>query len=263
MHALPKRLANLLDAPPSADGMVERLAPLEASLGYAFRRREILRVALTHRTYTHEHQDGWDSYGVLEFVGDAVLDLIIAQRLWLDFPDANEGVLTRLRTTVVSEAPLARCAASIDLGAFLYLGQGAEQQGMRAHPSVLSDALEAVIAGTLIDAQHAGGDGYGAAWKVVERVMGAQIDEVVIDDGVDAKSQLQWRVQDAHKRSPRYEVTETTERAGDSPDSSPRFEAVAWVEIDGGRTDLGRASGDSRQKAETAAAAVALRKLRE
>jgi len=261
MSTLPQSLLKLLKEPPACEGMSERLAPLEARLGYAFDRPELLRVALTHRTYTHERRDGWGSYGVLEFVGDAVLDLLIAQRLWLDFPDADEGVLTRLRTAVVSEAPLARCAAEIDLGDFLYLGRGAELQGMRAHPSVLSDALEAVIAAVFLDAQHAGRDGYKTAWEVVARVMGAQIDAVGIDDGVDAKSQLQWRVQEAHKCSPRYEVTPVAPGAG-APAAAPRFEAVAWVEIDGARAELGRGDGDSRQKAETAAAADALRELR-
>ncbi|MGB1699790.1 MAG: ribonuclease III domain-containing protein, partial [Nannocystaceae bacterium] len=116
MHGLPRRLSNLLDAPPESGGALDALAPLEARLGYRFQRRELLRVALTHRTYSHERRDGWDSYGVLEFVGDSVLDLVIAQRLWLDFPDADEGVLTRLRTSVVSEAPLAACATTIDVG---------------------------------------------------------------------------------------------------------------------------------------------------
>jgi ribonuclease-3 len=262
MYALPHRLLSLLEQPPECEGMAERLAPLEAVIGYTFRRRELLRVALTHRTYAHERRDGWDSYGVLEFVGDAVLDLLIAQRLWLDFPDADEGVLTRLRTAVVSEAPLARCAAGIELGTYLYLGRGAELQGMRTRPSVLSDAFEAVIAAIFLDAQHAGRDAYAAAWQVVERVMGAQIDAVGIDDGVDAKSQLQWRVQEMHKSSPRYEVTERSAASEQCGSLAPIFDAVAWVEIDGARAELGRGRGDSRQKAETAAAAAALVGLR-
>ena len=143
----------------------------------------------------------------------------------------------------------------------MYLGRGAELQGMRAHPSVLADALEAVIAAVFLDAQHGGADGYAAAWGVVERVMGARIDEVGIDDGVDAKSQLQWRVQASHKCSPRYDVRETEGAAADA--ASPRFEAVAWIEVEGARRELGRAVGDSRQKAETAAAAAALQHLRE
>ena len=255
MLSLPPALQRAIDLVRSdaeAHATLARLEPLQVALGYHFQHWPLLRTALTHKSYAVERQDGWDSYGVLEFVGDSVLDLIVAHRLWRQFPTAQEGVLTRLRITMVAEGPLASVAASLGLGEFVYLGKGATAQGLGARPAVLSDVLEAVLAAVYFDAVASGRGAVEAAAEVVERVMGDRLDALTTDSGVDAKSRLQWEVQATHKRSPRYAIVS---------EEADGFRAEVFIEGPGGAQVLGTGRGVSHQDAEMAAARVALARL--
>jgi ribonuclease-3 len=135
-------------------------AALGARLGLSFADPALLRRALTHSSYTNEHPLEPDNEG-LAFLGDAVLQLVVTERLWLDGPDAPVGVLTPRRAEVVSGAALARWAERIELGRYLRLGRGEQLSGGHAKESVLATALEAVIAVAYLEG------GLGGARSVV------------------------------------------------------------------------------------------------
>lgn len=127
------------------------LALLQERLGYTFRDPELLERSLTHKSYAHEMPTGRGHYERLEFLGDAVLDLIVSTYLYTAHPTANEGQLSTWRARIVSEEGLAGLARQLELGRFLWLGRGEEQTGGRSKPSLLAAALEAVIAAVYLD----------------------------------------------------------------------------------------------------------------
>jgi len=128
---------------------IERLAE---RLGYCFRTPRFLEAALTHKSYLNESPDpSREDSERLEFLGDAVLDLVISERFLSQFPDAPEGDLSKLKAKTVSEAALSHVARRLDLGSSLVLGRGEELTGGRDKPSLLADALEAVIAAVYLD----------------------------------------------------------------------------------------------------------------
>ncbi|HTY78418.1 MAG TPA: ribonuclease III domain-containing protein [Candidatus Bathyarchaeia archaeon] len=128
--------------------LLERLG---RRLGHAFRDRDLLLQALTHSSFANEHPGQRDN-GALAFLGDAVLALVVGERLWRAHPDEPEGLLTPRRAELVSGASLARWAAAIELGPLLRLGRGEEQMGGREKESVLATALEAVLAVVYLEA---------------------------------------------------------------------------------------------------------------
>lgn len=130
------------------DDPLERLG---RRLGHAFRDRDLLLQALTHSSHANEHPGQRDN-GALAFLGDAVLALVVGERLWRAFPDEPEGLLTPRRAALVSGANLARCAVAIELGSLLRLGRGEEQMGGREKESLLATALEAVLAVVYLEA---------------------------------------------------------------------------------------------------------------
>jgi ribonuclease-3 len=127
------------------------LAVLQERLGYTFRAFDLLNCALTHTSYTHETARASENYERLEFLGDAVLDLIVSAYLYAMYPTANEGQLSKLRARVVSASSLAALAQELDLGRFLLLGRGEEQTGGRHKLSLLAAAFEAVMAAVYLD----------------------------------------------------------------------------------------------------------------
>ncbi|MBN1774327.1 MAG: ribonuclease III, partial [Deltaproteobacteria bacterium] len=120
-------------------------------LGYEFRDARLLERALTHASFVNEANEPLQSNEVLEYLGDAVLDMLVAEALVACMAEAGEGTLTRLRAALVAEAGLAQVAAEIGLGEHLRLGRGEEAQGGRERPGLLADALEAVIGATYTD----------------------------------------------------------------------------------------------------------------
>ena len=217
---------------------------LEAALGYRFADRELLRVALTHRSYANER--GEDSnYERLEFLGDSVLGLIAAQWLYERFPDKPEGRLAKLKSFLVSADVLARYARSIDLGPRLYLGVGEDRSGGRAKPSILCDVVEALIGAVYLEG------GLEAAAAVVEPILEKAL-AARSEGGSDFKTRLQERSQARGWGLPDYRVT---------AEEGPDHRKVFTVECSLGDRVLATASGRSKKTAAQRAAAAALEAL--
>lgn len=205
-------------------------------LGYVFKDPSLFVAALTHSSFLNEVQDAGAHNERLEFLGDAVLDLLVAQALMEAYPEAREGSLSKMRSALVHEGALARVARKLEVGPALRLGRGEETE--RNRDSLLADALEALLAAVYLDG------GFSAAQKVVT----THFDVSQGPELGEPKSTLQERVQAATKKTPHYSVTEQ----GTVQQRS--FVAEVWLE----RKLLGRGEGPSKQKAEQAAARKAL-----
>ena len=221
---------------------------LEVRLGLEFRDRVTALAALTHKSWVNEHRDeeGGDNER-LEFLGDAVVDLLVSQRLMDRFPLAREGDLSKMRAAVVDEAGLAAMARALGLGALLRLGRGEELTGGREKASLLADAMEAVIAAVYLE--HGIGPAIGLVDRFLEEAF-ARAAAGTLDR--DWKTQLQELVQGRLRASPRYRVS-----AELGPDHAKLFE----VELEVAGEVLGRGSGRSKKDAEQAAARMALEAL--
>ncbi len=224
----------------------EQLRALEAQLDVHFRDLSLLNLALTHGSYVHEGRtDRTGTYERLEFLGDAVLNLVVSDHLYRRFPDRSEGDLARLRARLVNEPTLADIARSLDLGSYILLGRGEERGGGRARASMLADVLEAVVGAVYLDS------GFGVAHAMVSRWYAHRFEGLEQATG-DFKSQLQEFVQQRDRKLPRYRITAT-----EGPDHAKAF--VAVVEV-GGQV-LGEGRGRTKKDAEQAAAAEALWRL--
>lgn len=220
-------------------------AELADRLGHDFVDPALLTHALTHRSWCAEHA-GSDSNERLEFLGDAVLGLLIADHLFAAHPSMPEGSLAKVRATIVSEAPLAAAATALGIGDALLLGRGEAASGGATKPSILSDALEAVFGAVYLDG------GMEAARRVVLAVLGDRIEIAIADPGVgDHKSQLQEFAARQQMAVPAYEIGD------EGPDHDKRF--FARVLIDG--AVVGEGEGRSKKGAEQAAAGAALTRL--
>jgi len=228
-------------APPEAD----RVDALAAHLGIAFQDRVRALSALTHKSYVNEHRDeGGEDNERLEFLGDAVVDLLVSQRLMERFPRAREGELSKMRAAVVDEAGLASMARSLGLGALLRLGRGEELTGGRDKPSLLADAMEAVIAAVFLER------GLSGVHALVDRSLEeayARAAAGTLDR--DYKTQMQEICQGRFRLSPRYRVV-----AEHGPDHHKTFEVA--VEVRGEVMGIG--TGRSKKDAEQLAARQAL-----
>ena len=228
----------------------DSLTSLETRLGVTFRDRALLLAALTHPSYANEHpSDAAPTNERLEFLGDAALSLVVAERLYQRFPEVQEGRLTEWRSYVVQGATLARVASErVDLGPALRLGRGEELTGGRERDGNLERAYEAIIGALYLD------QGVEAVRSLVERTLGDEFDRLANEVGVlNAKGTLQELAQDGGLGRPDYVVV-----SQDGPDHSRRFE----VEVRVGGTAVGRGRGGSRQEAEKQAALQALPGLR-
>jgi len=231
-------------APPQAPATTPSdLGELETVLGYQFRDRGTLDQALRHSSWLNEHPNapGGDNER-LEFLGDAVLDLVVGHRLMTRFPTLHEGELSVTRAQVVSEAGLAEVAARLGLGAWLRLGKGEDRSGGRTERSILADAFEAVIAAVYLDG------GYLAAAAMVERLLVERIETVEHTGFYDFKTRLQEMALARLKLSPVYKVV-----AELGPDHAKRFVVEVWI----GDELFARAEGGSKKAADQNAAAAA------
>jgi len=220
-----------------------RTAPLEARLGHTFADRALLRSALTHRSASQEGAAA-SSYERLEFLGDAVLGALAAEWLYGQLAEDDEGELSKVKSYLVSEPVLAAFAVELELGPLLRLGVGEERSGGRAKPSLLADALEALIGALYLDG------GLERTRTFVAPLLRAGLD--AWNGGAaqrDAKTALQERLQAAGGGPPEYRLVGTS-----GPDHQKRFVVECWAE---GRL-LGRGEGSSKKRAEQAAAAAAL-----
>ncbi len=226
-------------------GRETRLERFQQRLGYRFRRADLLERALTHRSYANE-RGLEENYERLEFLGDAVLALATAEKLFDEMPRGNEGELTRRKGHLVSDRVLAELARGVELGELLRLGIGEERSGGRDKGSLLADALEAVLGAVFRDG------GYEAA----RQVAGALLDEAGASDeqvgSRDAKTRLQELAQGRGWGRPSY---------ADLGASGPDHEKTFTVECRLGSRSLGIGAGRTKKGAEQRAAAAALEKL--
>jgi ribonuclease III len=228
------------------DSEANPYAPLEARLGYSFRDRARLECALTHKSYLNENTTwGRPDNERLEFLGDAVLDLVVGHLLMDAAPERNEGELSKTRAGIVNEVGLAEVAAELGLGEWLFLGRGEEQSGGRRKPSVLADACEALVAAVYVDG------GFDAAFAVVRRLFGARVSSAREAGLHDFKTRLQERA--ARRRlHVRYAVVREQ-----GPDHDKTFEIAAHI----GDREYARGIGKTKKEAEQRAAELALRAL--
>ncbi len=224
------------------------LASLQRTLGVFFNDPPLLEQALVHSSYINENPSfAPASNERLEFLGDAVLGLIVAGKLYHDFPHATEGEMTRLRAALICRDTLARVARTIRLGDYFYLGKGEEASGGQHKVANLAGALEAVIAAIFIDQDWA------TTRDFVLRLFSKELEKVTSQDtDVDYKSQLQELIQARQQSTPTYHVIDTT-----GPDHDKKF----TVEVRADDTILGKGSGKSKKMAETEAARSALQQL--
>ena len=224
----------------------ECMAELQHRLGYTFVDPVLLELALTHRSWANE-QDLDGHYERVEFLGDAVLDLLVAHWLYTKHPRMDEGELSKLRSHIVSEPVLARWARDLDLGKALRLGIGEDRSGGRAKSSLLADAVEAVLGAIYLDG------GLDSVREVTDRWLAADpvaaIDELLV---TDAKTTLQELAQSQGLELPLYEhVSE------EGPDHQKSFFVECW--LNGERVSTG--TGATKKQAEQRAARAALTAL--
>ncbi len=220
-------------------------ARLQRRLGYTFNDPELLALALTHRSWCAEHA-GYISNERLEFLGDAVLGMVVTDHAYRAYPEMPEGELAKLRAAVVNAVVLAEVAVELELGAALRLGKGENANGGRSKQSILADAMEAVIGALYLDG------GYRSARDLVLRLLEERIVEASLGPGgQDYKTQLQELAARRFEQLPTYDVR------AEGPDHQKRFFATVSV---GGEV---RAEGEGRSKkqAEQAAARAAWRRL--
>jgi ribonuclease-3 len=227
---------------------VPDIAVLQEALGVDFKNASLLQQALVHSSCVNENPSLFPVHNErLEFLGDAVLGLVVAARLYREFADLPEGEMTKLRAALVRRETLARVARRIDLGDFLYLGKGEESSGGRDKTPNLAGAMEAVIAAVYLDR------GLAVAGRMVFRLLGEEWTKVINRGAViDYKSRLQELAQSRYQMAPVYRLAEEV-----GPDHDKRF----TVEVVVKRRVMGRGTGRSKKLAETAAARAALEKL--
>ena len=221
---------------------------LEERLGYTFQNKALLKGAMYHSSYANEHR-GSDiqSNERLEFLGDAVLGLVVGEHLFRTHPDAPEGDLTRMRAALVCEESLHEVAQSLGLGQYLKLGRGEESGGGRRRPSILADATESVFAAVYLDG------GMEAARSLIHRVLlDENREEAVERRRKDYKTVLQEMVQRKSNQVLRYELVGSA-----GPDHAKVFSAC--VKLNGQVIGLG--TGHSKKEAEQAAARTALEQM--
>ncbi|MCF0123940.1 MAG: ribonuclease III [Ruminiclostridium sp.] len=219
---------------------------LEEKIGYTFRDRTLLENALTHSSYANEHRaKGMPSNERLEFLGDSILGLVVADHLYRNRPDLPEGDLTRIRAALVCESSLVEVAQSLDLGSYLKLGRGEDSGGGRRRPSIQADAVEAMLAAVYLDG------GIGQARKLIHRLILDQEGERIAN-GRDYKTALQELVQRESGQVLSYRLV------GESgPDHAKTFSMEVRLN---GQT-VGTGEGRSKKEAEQAAARAAVGKL--
>jgi ribonuclease III len=227
---------------PGAEGA----AVLAERLGHTFADLSLLQHALAHRSWCGEREGGAPSNERLEFLGDAVLGLIVARHTYERFPDFPEGKLAKVRSAVVNARMLAQVAGGLGVGDVLLLGRGEEGSGGRTKASILADAFEAILGSVYLDA------GWDAAERLVLRELGEAIERAGQEpDDFDHKSRLQEKAVRAGEGTPRYVVE------GSGPDHDRAY--VAEVFLAG--KSMGRGEGRSKKDAEQEAARRAWEEL--
>ena len=220
------------------------MTDLETRLGHQFRQRALLETALTHSSWANENRGaGALCNERLEFLGDSILGVTVADFLYRRYPDMPEGRMTRLRAELVCEQSLYRVACALELGGCLRLGKGEERNGGRARPSILSDAVEALIAALYLDA------GMEAAADFIRASLLTDLDAAEPLCSADYKTALQEIVQRESGRTLAYELT---------GESGPDHAKVFCVRVLLNGEPIGEGTGRTKKEAEQFAARAAL-----
>lgn len=233
--------------------MSAKLAQLENLTGHKFQDLKLLERALTHRSWAYENLPGASEERVreaenesMEFVGDSVLGLVIAEQLYAAHPKGSEGDLTLMKHHLVSTTTLARIADGLDIGEFIRVGRGEEKTGGRKKQALLANTLEAVIAAIFLDS------GYIPARVFIGRIFAEELKNATPKNSIDYKTLLQELLQSARQTAPSYNVIRT-----DGPPHDRTFSVEAiWA------TGTARGTGNSIKSAEMKAAAEALNILK-
>jgi len=221
---------------------------LERQLEIKFKNEKLVAQAFTHSSYAHEKKmDSLSSNERLEFLGDAVLELVISEELYLHYPELPEGELTKFRASLVCENTLAKKAHEIELGKYLYMGRGEEMSGGRQRESTLADTFEALLGAVFMDL------GIEESKKIILRLFSSDIEQVPRNfTGGDYKTALQEEVQKTDKDGVSYDIVSESGLAHDKT-----FVAIAIVS----GKEIGRGSGKSKKEAEQDAASEALKSM--
>ena len=218
------------------------MTALEEKLGYTFQNRQLLDNALTHSSWANENKNKLPSNERLEFLGDSILGMVVADHLYRNHPDLPEGELTRVRAALVCEESLVEVARELDLGEHLRLGKGEEAGGGRNRPSIRADAVEALLAAVYLDG------GIGSARKLIQRFILSR--EVAgLTKPRDHKTALQELVQRESGQVLAYRLT-----GEEGPDHAKRF----FVEVTLNGDPIGAGTGRSKKEAEQMAAQAAI-----
>ena len=218
---------------------------LEEKLGYTFQDKSLLENALTHSSCANESKGRLHSNERLEFLGDSILGMVVAEHLYRNHPDLPEGELTRTRAALVCEESLVEVAHDLGLGDYLKLGKGEEAGGGRTRPSIRADAVEAVLAAVYLDG------GIGSARKIIQKyILSREIEG--LNSQRDYKTALQELIQRESGQSLKYRLT-----GSEGPDHDKRF----FVEVDLNGQSVGAGKGRSKKEAEQMAAKAAIAKL--
>ena len=219
---------------------------LEKKSGYHFQNPHLLKQAMTHSSYANEHKaKGYHDNERLEFLGDAVLEVVSSEFLFRHYPALPEGDLTKLRASIVCEPTLALCARELDLGDFLLLGTGEEHTGGRKRDSIVSDAMEALIGAIYLDG------GFASAKEYIHRFILNDIEHKQLF--YDSKTILQEIIQSRQDGELSYEILKE-----EGPDHNKSFEVRALV----GDQEIGRGKGRTKKAAEQLAAYNGILKLK-
>jgi len=237
-----------LNSPQRKSHIINRKCNVSSPIAYQFRDENLLRLALTHPSIAHESGVATAHNQRLEFLGDAVLGLVLTQKLYQQFPDLDEGPLTKARAKLVNRQTLAERARSLGLGAHLILSRGEEMSGGRDRESALADAYEALLGAIFLDG------GFDAAREFILREFASAFGELPALSLIEnPKGELQEFLQARSPQAPEYQ---TVQIAG--TDHDPLFECAVYHE----GAELARGRGKSKKAAESDAALAALEKLR-
>ena len=219
-----------------------KLEELQNKIGYKFTDENLLRQAVTHSSFANEkHLKKHSDNERLEFLGDAVLEIVSSEFLYKNYPKKSEGDLTKFRASLVCEPTLALCTREIDLGKYLYLGKGEDLNGGRMRNSILSDALEAVIGAIYLDG------GFENAKKFIHRFILTDIEHKKLF--YDCKTSLQEVIQGHYEEELNYRLV-----SEEGPDHDKKFSVEARI----GEKVIGRGIGHTKKAAEQEAAYQAL-----
>ncbi|OXM15959.1 ribonuclease III [Paenibacillus herberti] len=227
----------------------DRFQDLQRQLGLPFRKPQLLRLAFTHTSYVNEHRSSVSEDNErLEFLGDAVLQLLVSEHLFQTHPQRPEGELTRMRAAIVCEPSLARFAELLHFGSFVRLGKGEEQLGGRQRPALLADLFEAFVGALYLDA------GVDTVREFLRKEMFPRLEDTPGLSGKDYKSKLQELAQNLSLGAVEYRVAE---------ERGPAHDREFVVEVLVGEQVLGIGSGRTKKEAEQRAAEEAWERTRE